>query len=63
MLAVRPGSGDPMAHTDIPSSDLRDARMTGGTPASFRAGPADLRQLERDLAEAVDGEVRFDARS
>jgi FAD/FMN-containing dehydrogenase/Fe-S oxidoreductase len=38
-----------MAHTDISSSDLR------GT------SPAELESLERDLAAAVDGEVRFDA--
>ena len=46
---ARPGSGGRMAHTDIPSSDLR------GT------SPAELESLERDLAAAVDGEVRFDA--
>ena len=38
-----------MAHTDIPSSDLR------GT------SPAELEMLEQDLAASVDGEVRFDA--
>jgi FAD/FMN-containing dehydrogenase/Fe-S oxidoreductase len=49
MLAARPGSGGRMAHTDIPSSDLR------GT------SPAELEMLEQDLAASVDGEVRFDA--
>jgi FAD/FMN-containing dehydrogenase/Fe-S oxidoreductase len=49
MLAARPGSGGRMAHTDIPSSDLR------GT------SPAELELLEQDLAASVDGEVRFDA--
>jgi FAD/FMN-containing dehydrogenase/Fe-S oxidoreductase len=39
----------------------RDTVSTGIPADGHRAGPASPRQLERDLAEAVDGEVRFDA--
>jgi FAD/FMN-containing dehydrogenase/Fe-S oxidoreductase len=45
----------------IPATDLRDTGMTGVTVDGHRAEPDAVRQLERDLAEAVDGEVRFDA--
>jgi FAD/FMN-containing dehydrogenase/Fe-S oxidoreductase len=45
----------------IPATDLRDTGMTGVTVDGYRAEPDAVRQLERDLAEAVDGEVRFDA--
>jgi FAD/FMN-containing dehydrogenase/Fe-S oxidoreductase len=65
-------TGD-MARTGIPGADLREANQPGtvagggarreGIPRQGAAGlaAADLRQLEHDLAAAVDGEVRFDA--
>ena len=61
------------AGTGIPGTDLRDAdranAVTANEPASKPGQPngrvvlrpAEARLLERDLAAAVDGEVRFDA--
>src|SRR5215475_841143 len=45
----------------IPATDLRGSGTAGVAVDGYRAEPAAVRQLERDLAEAVDGEVRFDA--
>jgi FAD/FMN-containing dehydrogenase/Fe-S oxidoreductase len=47
--------------TDIPASGASGAGVAGPAADGFRAGPAALKALERDLAAAVDGEVRFDA--
>jgi FAD/FMN-containing dehydrogenase/Fe-S oxidoreductase len=52
--------------TGIADTDLREADKAGVvTPGESAAGPAatGFDQLERDLAAAVDGEVRFDAGS
>jgi len=58
MGAGLPGSGCSMTHTEIPRTGLRAAP----SPAPDGAvASVDVRRLERDLAAAVDGEVRFDA--
>jgi hypothetical protein len=53
-----------MASRETVSISATGASGTGMVSSSFdsfRAGPDAVRRLERDLAEAVDGEVRFDA--
>ncbi|HVT66431.1 MAG TPA: FAD-binding and (Fe-S)-binding domain-containing protein, partial [Trebonia sp.] len=56
--------------TGIPGTDLREAHQSGAvtaatggqrSPATAGLTEDSVRQLERDLAAAVDGEVRFDA--
>jgi len=59
-------SGDDMASsftggTRIAGTDLREADTAGAVTQGASAAATGLDQLERDLAAAVDGEVRFDA--